>query len=142
MHSIAFFCGIIELKACKIHDLLQSGTHGAAMDLQAVGADISISVYCPGFVQTDLHHCERHRPQQYRDDSDPYYKSEKFYAGLKTSEHVITTGMPIDSVGMRVFNAIEEDQFCILTHPIYNTIIANRTKDMLGGKGPDLKKIR
>lgn len=111
-------------------------------DLQADGADISVSVYCPGFVQTDLHHSERHKPEQYRDDSNPYYKSEEFARGQKWAEQVILTGIPIDSVGMRVFNAIEEDQFYILTHPIYSTLIGKRVQDMLAGKGPDLVALR
>ncbi len=111
-------------------------------DLQAIGANIAVSVYCPGFVQTDLHHCERHRPEQYRDASDPYYTSPDFYAGQKRAENVILTGMPIDSVGMRVFTAIEDEDFYILTHPIYTTIIKDRVADMLGGKGPDLVKLR
>lgn len=107
------------------------------MDLQAMGADIHLSVYCPGFVQTDLHHCERHRPQQYSDPSDPYYTSPAFYACQKAAEVSICTGMPIDSVGMRVFNAIEEDQFYILTHPQFGLIIGKRVQDMLSGKKPD-----
>ena len=111
-------------------------------DLQAKGADISISIYCPGFVQTDLHHAERHRPEQYRDETDPYYTSKEFAMGQKIAEQVILTGMPIDSVGMRVFNAIEEDQFYILTHPIYTTLIGKRVQDMLAGKGPNLMELR
>lgn len=111
-------------------------------DLQAIGADIAISVYCPGFVQTDLHHCERHRPEQYQNPEDPYYTSPTFAKGQKTAEHVILTGIPIDSVGMRVFNAIEDEQFYILTHPIYTTMIGKRVTDMLAGKGPDIVALR
>ena len=62
--------------------------------------------------------------------------------GQKIAEQVIVTGMPIDSVGMRVFNAIEEDQFYILTHPIYTTLIGKRVTDMLAGKGPNLMELR
>lgn len=113
-----------------------------AYDLQAAGADIAISVYCPGFVQTDLHHSERHRPDQYRDDSDPFYTSPEFYAGQKRAQVVIETGMPIDSVGMRVFTAIEDEDFYILTHPIYTTMIGKRVTDMLAGKGPNLVELR
>lgn len=117
-------------------------SESVSYDLQAIGADIAVSVYCPGFVQTDLHHSERHRPAQYTDTADSYYTSPEFYAGQKTAENVIVTGIPIDSVGMRVFNAIEEEQFYILTHPIYSTLIGKRVTDMLGGKGPDLKSLR
>lgn len=117
-------------------------SESVSYDLQAIGADIVVSVYCPGFVQTDLHHCERHRPEQYQDSSDPYYQSPEFYAGQQTAQNVILTGMPIDSVGMRVFNAIEDEQFYILTHPIYTTLIGKRVTDMLAGKGPNLEELR
>lgn len=110
-----------------------------AYDLQSIGADISMSVYCPGFVQTDLYNCERHRPEQYKDESDPYYQSPQYFACLKSSETAVRTGIPIDSVGMRVFNAIEEDQFYIITHPQYNPLIGKRVKDMLEGHGPDIR---
>lgn len=117
-------------------------SESVSYDLQAIGADIVISVYCPGFVQTDLHHSERHRPEQYQNPDDPYYKSAEFFKGQKTAENVILTGMPIDSVGMRVFNAIEDEQFYILTHPIYTTMIGKRVTDMLAGKGPDIVALR
>ena len=44
---------------------------------------------------------------------------------------VITTGMPIDSIGMSVINGIEEIQFHILTHPFYNTSVEKRVKEYL-----------
>lgn len=113
-----------------------------SFDLQAIGADIAVSVYCPGFVQTDLHHCERHRPPQYADPGDPYYTSPAFYKGQQTAENVILTGMPIDSVGMRVFQDIEDERFYILTHPIYTTIIGKRASDILNGGHPDLVALR
>ncbi len=117
-------------------------SESVSYDLQAIGADIVVSVYCPGFVQTDLHHCERHRPPQYSDPSDPYYSSPEFYQGQKIAETEILTGMPIDSVGMRVFQAIEDEQFYILTHPIYTTPIGRRVTNMLAGKGPNLLELR
>ena len=89
-----------------------------------------------------MHHYEKHRPERFKDESDPYYQSESFRAGQATAEHVITTGIPVDSIGMSVFQAIEDEDFYILTHPIYSTLIGKRVKDMLEGKGPDLKALR
>ena len=43
---------------------------------------------------------------------------------------------------MRVFTAIEDEDFYILTDPIYTTLIGKRVTDMLGGKGPDLKSTQ
>ena len=70
-----------------------------SMDLECVGANIKMSVFCPGFIQTDLHHSERHRPEQYKDESDPYYTSPEYYMGQKTAERVIVTGKRVDFVG-------------------------------------------
>ena len=117
-------------------------SESTSYDLQAINANINMSVFCPGFVQTDLHNHERHRPERFMDKSDPYYSSPEYYSGLKRAEFVIKTGMPIDSIGMSVMKAIEEDQFYILTHPIYSTLIGRRVKDMLEGRGPDLKVLR
>jgi len=117
-------------------------SESTSYDLQAINANIRMSVFCPGFVQTDLHNHERHRPERFMDKSDPYYSSAEYHSGLKRAEFVIKTGMPIDSIGMSVMNRIEEDQFYILTHPIYSTLIGRRVKDMLEGRGPDLKVLR
>jgi len=111
-------------------------------DLECVGANIGMSVFCPGFIQTDLHHSERHRPEQYADPSDPYYTSPAFAMGQKTAEKVIVTGKRLDFVGPRVFQAIEDEDFYILTDPLYTTIIGGRVTDMLAGKGPKLSNIR
>lgn len=113
-----------------------------SMDLECVGANIKMSVFCPGFIQTDLHHSERHRPEQYKDESDPYYTSPEYYMGQKTAERVIVTGKRVDFVGPRVFKAIEDEDFYILTDPLYTTIIGGRVTDMLAGKGPKLSNIR
>lgn len=98
-----------------------------------------MSVFCPGFIQTDLHHCDDRRPEKFAiDPDDPYYKSETYKDGLKKAHHVITTGIPIDSVGMSVFQAIEDEEFYILTHPKYQPVIGWRVKNILDGKNPDI----
>lgn len=117
-------------------------TESTSFDLQAIGSKIKLSVFCPGFVQTDLHNYERHRPERFSDKSDPYYQSTSYFTGLKKAEFVIKTGMPIDSIGMSVLTGIEEDQFYILTHPLYSSLIGRRVRDILEGRGPDLQVLR
>ncbi|MFY9370660.1 MAG: SDR family NAD(P)-dependent oxidoreductase [bacterium] len=87
---------------------------------------IGTSVYCPGYVQTDLHHCERHRPDRFKAPDDPYYKSEYYRESLKRVNISIATGIPIDSVGPRLFKAIEDNQMYVLTHPQYIPYIEGR----------------
>lgn len=117
-------------------------SESVSYDLQKINANIKVSVLCPGFVQTDLHHYEKHRPERFTAVEDPYYQSDSFKMHQAIAEHVVTTGIPVDSIGMSVFNAIEDEDFYILTHPIYSTLIGKRVKDMLEGKGPDLKALR
>ncbi len=113
-------------------------TEAVAHDLKAINANIKMSVYCPGFVQTDLYNYERHRPERFKDDTDPYYSSELYKAGLARAKYSVTTGIPVDSVALSVFTAIEEEQFYILTHPKYNAIIGGRVKAMLEGSFLDM----
>ncbi|MFD1471709.1 SDR family NAD(P)-dependent oxidoreductase [Companilactobacillus mishanensis] len=113
-------------------------TEATAYDLQRLGADIEMHVMCPGFVQTDLYHTESHRPAQYTDTSDPYYTSDVFKGGQQVSEFVIKNGMPIDSIALTVFQALEDEEFYILTHPVFNTMIGDRVKRIVNGDKPDV----
>lgn len=107
--------------------------------LQAMNSKIKMSVFCPGFVQTDLDNCDRHRPERFKiDPNEAYYESEAYKAGIERGHYVINTGLPIDSIRQSVFIAIEEEQFYILTHPQYNPIIGKRVKDMIEGQNPDV----
>lgn len=115
-------------------------TESINLQLQAIKSKIKMSVFCPGFVQTDLHHCDRHRPERYAiDPNEPYYQSQTFKAGLERAHHVITTGIPIDTIAQSVFSAIEQEKFYILTHPQYNPVIGKRVKDMLEGVNPNVE---
>lgn len=113
-------------------------TEATAYDLQRAGANINLSVMCPGFVQTDLYHTEDRRPERYQAPDDPYYQSPTFKAGQQMAKYVIETGMPIDSIALTVFQAIEDDEFYILTHPVFNTLIGDRVKRIVNGDKPDV----
>ncbi|NLC65368.1 MAG: SDR family NAD(P)-dependent oxidoreductase [Clostridium sp.] len=114
-------------------------TESVNYELQEKGSNVKMSIFCPGFIQTKLHLCDDRRPERFEIDSDnPYYSSDEYKAGLKRAEHVITTGIPIDSVGMSVFQAIEDEQFYILTHPQYQPVIGWRVKNILDMKNPDI----
>jgi len=114
-------------------------TESVNYQLRAANSNIKMSLYCPGFIQTDLHHCDERRPERFAIDKDnPYYSSKSYKEGLERAHQVITTGFPIDSVGMMVFQAIEDEQFYITTHPQYQPIIGLRVKNILEGKNPDV----
>lgn len=100
--------------------------------------DIGVSVYCPAYVQTDLHHCERHRPERYQDPSNPYYKSQHFIDAIRRVNVNISTGTPLEPVGPFLFKAIEDKQLYVLQHYAYAPYIANRHRGIeADGKFPN-----
>jgi NAD(P)-dependent dehydrogenase (short-subunit alcohol dehydrogenase family) len=115
-------------------------SESTSYDLQKIKADINLSVYCPGFVQTDLNNFERHRPERYKKD-DPYYRSDVYKLNRINVDRLIHTGIPIDSVGMIVFKAIEENQFYITTHPVYTKLIGDRVMGIIAAQNPDVTKL-
>lgn len=140
--NVASIAGLISSPHMQTYHMTKFGNVGlsesVSYQLQEQGSKIKISVFCPGYIQTDLHNCDDRRTEEFKIDDDPYYKSESYYAGLKHSEYVIKTGMPIDSIGMSVFQGIEDENFYILTHPNYNPLVGLRVKNILDGKNPDV----
>lgn len=111
-------------------------------DLMDDGANIKMSVFCPGFIQTDLHHCERHRPERFKAPDDPYYKSEAFKHGQGLAEYEITHGTKLAEVGPFVFSAIEKDHFYIEIHPKTKMMIKHRNRDIVEERELDLEYIK
>ena len=110
-------------------------------ELQAIGADIAMGVFCPGYVLTNLDHSEWYRPERFKDDSDPYYQSEEFKKGQAEAKHVIETGYPIDGHAEQVWKAIEEDQFYVLPHEKYDGFLKLQTGEKLQRKSPNLAEV-
>lgn len=99
-------------------------------EVESTGYDIGVSVFCPMYVATDIHHCENHRPARFWDESDPFYKSEEYLNAREAFTQNIITGMPLDHIGKRLFQAIEENQMYIVTHTATIPYIESRHRDI------------
>ena len=142
--NTASIAGLISAPGMPTYHMTKFGNVGLTetvnYQLQAADSNIKMSLFCPGYIQTDLHNCDERRPEKFAiDPEDPYYQSETYKKGLERAEQVITTGMPIDSIGMQVFQAIEDEEFYILTHPQYLPVVANRMKNIVNGSNPDIE---
>ena len=93
-------------------------------ELQAIGADIAMGVFCPGYVQTNLDHSEWYRPERQAE-----------------AKHVIETGLPIEGHAEQVWEAIEEDRFYVLPHEKYDGFLKLQTAEKLQRKSPNLKEV-
>ena len=137
--NVCSIAGLITLSASPVY----FSTKHAAVALsectykwlKETGADIDLAVFCPGFIQTEMYLTDRHRPARYADMSDPFYTSEihaKYDAG---NRYVLNNGRPLEPVIEEVFEALEGEDFFILTHPQYDELLreqgvyqANKTR--------------
>ena len=103
--------------------------------LRAQGADIDVSVFCPGFVQTEMWKTDRHRPERFAINDDPYYHSEFYEKMVQVNKQVLDNGTPLDATIEKVFDMLSTDCFYILTHDKYDALLraqgvwqANKTR--------------
>lgn len=145
--NTASVAGLLTTSGMPTYHMTKFGnvglTESVNYELQEKGSNVKLSLFCPGFIQTKLHLCDERRPEKFKINwEDPYYKSQAYKDGLARANHVITTGIPINSIGMSVFQAIEDEQFYILTHPQYQPIIGLRVKNVLDMKNPDINVFK
>jgi NAD(P)-dependent dehydrogenase (short-subunit alcohol dehydrogenase family) len=104
-----------------------------SLELQMAQANIGASVLCPAFVKTKIGESQRNRPGADAANSAPV--SSEFAAMVRA---LIETGVPPDSIAEKVFEAIQANQFWILTRPDYDPIIKGRGDAILARKNPSL----
>lgn len=119
-----------------------SVTESVAMALEERDSNVSISVFCPSFVQTNLHNSDRYRPKRYQKTDDPYYSGAAYRKYLKEVQFYICTGHPLKEVGPILFKGLDEDQFYIYPHTEGKVLIKSRMSRILNGRKPDLQLFR
>ena len=96
---------------------------------------VKVSVLCPGLVRTNIIDAERHRPAELR--NAPVTLSPEMQAGLAAFKAALDASMPPRQVADLVFEAIEKEQFYILTHPEWIGMIQLRTEKLLRMENPE-----
>ena len=103
--------------------------------LKAMGSDIDVSVFCPGFVQTEMWKTDRHRPARFAINDDPYYHSEFYEKMVQVNKSVLDNGSPLEPTIEKVFDMLGTECFYILTHEKYDALLraqgvyqANKTR--------------
>lgn len=104
-------------------------------EMKERGSDIDVSVFCPGFVQTEMWKTDRHRPARFAMTDDEYYRSEWWEHMAAVSKYVTENGDPLDETMEKVFDMLGKETFYILTHDRYDALlraqgewIANKTR--------------
>lgn len=98
-------------------------------ELTMAKARVSASVLCPAFVKTKIAESGRNRPGASAAASSGN-ESEAMVRGL------VENGVSPESIADQVFDAIEAEQFWILTHPEVDAAIRMRVEGMLARRNP------
>lgn len=86
-------------------------------ELKADNASVGVSVLCPSFVDTRIFASEKNRPLDEATRSDPAWIAEQAAIEEAASAFFTSSALPTEVVAEQVFDAIEQEQFYILTHP-------------------------
>ena len=106
------------------------------LELQRRQSKVSVSVLCPGFVDTNIMHSQRNRPSELGDVSkiDENVLVETYREWFANQ---LKRGLSPRAVGEQTLEAIRSKRFYVLTHPDWNSLIAERTRRMLSGENPE-----
>ena len=104
-------------------------TESLYRDLKDRNANVSASVLCPGFVNTNIHNAERNRPEGLKravslDESRMQMMKSQLERG-KTPKEVADI----------VFESIEKDSLYILPHPAWDELVLTRAETILARGG-------
>jgi NAD(P)-dependent dehydrogenase (short-subunit alcohol dehydrogenase family) len=105
------------------------------LQLEEMNAPIGVTVACPGPVYSRLNDAERNRPAELANPPEPP-PTPKQKAIIEMFEKMNEEGMAPEEFASLVFDAIQNDQLYLLSHPDRNTAIQQRMENILQGKNP------
>lgn len=110
-------------------------SEGLHHELRQAGANIRVSVLCPGWVDTNINESDRNRPGGRIPEKDLERAAKKFRNLVGES---LKGGLsPKDVAGM-VLNAITDDIFYILPHAHWKNMIHSRLEDIIQQRDPSI----
>jgi NAD(P)-dependent dehydrogenase (short-subunit alcohol dehydrogenase family) len=111
-------------------------------DLHLAGADIGVSVLCPGLVMTNIFESQRNRPEQLADGAGSSGLSALLDGAGDSSATEDAIGafgqiLSPDEVAAAVVDAVRQDRFYILTHPeSTEALVRTRCDDIVEARHP------
>ena len=91
-------------------------SEGLFKDFRAMGAKLSASVVCPGWVNTNILDAERNRPPEL-ERTDLAKVAERARLTMQAAGESLKRGIPPEEVARQVFEAVRDDQFYVIPAP-------------------------
>jgi NAD(P)-dependent dehydrogenase (short-subunit alcohol dehydrogenase family) len=138
--NTASIAGLVSAEAGGIYNVSKHAVVALSEtlyhELAQMSAKVKVSVLCPGFVSTRFYECERNRPPELQNEVRPEDLTPEAQAKKQAVEKAIKAGIPPKEVADCVFQAIEHDDFYILTHPEIKTLVRVRMEDIIQNRQP------
>jgi len=105
-------------------------TEGLWHHLRAANSNVSASVLCPGFVNTQITEAERNRPEEFGETIEGTPEQRALFQTL------LGEGMEPSDVAELVWQAMVDDRLYILPHAGWREIVRGRVEAILDGGEP------
>ncbi|MDI1260628.1 SDR family oxidoreductase [Aquabacterium sp.] len=103
-------------------------------DLALVTEQVHASVLCPYFVPTGIHQSHRNRPAELRTEGKP--TPSQIIAQAMSTKAVTSGRVSANDVAQLVFNAVEQNQFYVYSHPQALGMVQTRLEDVVQARNP------
>jgi NAD(P)-dependent dehydrogenase (short-subunit alcohol dehydrogenase family) len=109
-------------------------TEGLFRDLKAANANIGVTLLCPGMIATNIITSARNRPDEFADDGPEDPARQAAIAAMDA--RFKAQGMAPREVGEKVAQAVENNQFYLLTHADNMLGVTRRFEDIFALRDP------
>ncbi len=132
--NTASVAGLVAGPGIGPYNAAKSGVVAISETLRAeLAADesrVGVSVLCPGYVTTNIFTSQRNRPAELRNERP---KGAARAANKGIASEALAQGLDPAVVAGMVLDAIRAEQFWVVTHPEYFSVIAERAAGIVAG---------
>ncbi len=140
MVNTASLAGLISYPGSSIYQVSKhavvSMTEALYYELKLKKAKVGVSVLCPAWVKTKIFESDRNRPVELQNDASTVVGSSETDAILDTFRQAVQRGKSPEWIADQVFEAIQAEQFYIVTHSRSKEQIETRMQDVLLQRNP------
>jgi len=143
--NTASMAGLLSIPMLTIYNVTKHAVVTLSESLQSelamTGSRIRVSVLCPGFVSTNIADAERNRPAELQNEGGEPEPTGNMQAQRELTRQLLAAGMSPADVAEKVFNAVRNERFYILTHPEMKGGIRARMENILEERNPSVPPL-
>lgn len=114
-------------------------TEGMYKDFRVMGAKLSASALCPGWIRTQIMEAERNRPAQFGARTDPSTLGLGMQQFRDRVRNFVDTGYEPSEIAKQVIDAVREDRFYVMpVQPWIMELVKTRLQDVIEQRNPTL----